>query len=111
MKKLLFLSCLLLTLSGTSRAEDDQDVNFIGLDEAGKEINIPMKRHIWNKKTKEVLKRVGGETLAGLRNTVATTEKFALSEIDLGLNVKMQVGIADLVSATVEPYFHLAFKK
>lgn len=111
MKKLLFLSCLLLTLSGPSRAEDDQDVNFIGLDEAGKEIEMPMKRKIWNERTKEVIKRLGGESLSGLANLLPSGEKFDFFEFDLGAEVKMQVGIGDLVKATVQPYFYLMFKK
>ena len=111
MKKLLFLSCLLLTLSGAGRAEDNQDVNFIGLDEMGKEINIPMKKHLWSKKNQEVLKRLGGETLAGLKNLLPSGEKFDFYQFDLGAEIKMKVGIGDLVEATVQPYFYLVFKE
>lgn len=111
MKKLLFLSCLLLTLSGAARAEDNEDVNFIGLDEMGKEINIPMKKRIWNERNREVLKRLGGETLAGLKNLLPSGEKFDFYQFDLGAEIKMKVGVGDLVEATVTPYFYLVFKK
>ncbi len=111
MKKLLFLSCLLLAVSGQIRAEEDQDINFIGLDEAGKEINIPMKKRIWNEKNKEVMKRLGGEALAGLSNLLPSGEKFDFYQLDLGAEVKMEVKVGSLVSATVTPYFYLSFKK
>lgn len=111
MKKLLFLSCLLLAVSGQIRAEEDQDINFIGLDEMGKEIEIPMKRKIWNERNREVLKRLGGETLAGLSNLLPSGEKFDFYQFDLGAEIKMKVGIGSLVEATVTPYFYLVFKK
>ncbi len=120
MKKLLFLSCLVLAVSGTVRSAetqddligtDDQEVNFIGLDEAGKEIDIPMKKHIWNERTKEVYRRLGGETLKGLSNLLPSGEKFDFYQLDLGAEVKMKAGIGSLVEATVQPYFYLVFKK
>ena len=111
MKKLLFLSCLLLAFSGHVRAEDNEDVTFIGLDEVGKEIEIPMKKRIWNERTKEVLNRLGGETLAGLSHLLPSGEKFDFYQFDLGVEVKMKVGIGDLVTATVQPMFTLVFKK
>jgi hypothetical protein len=111
MKKLLFLSCLVLAVSGNVLAQEDQDINFIGLDEAGKEIEIPMKKRIWNERTKEVLRRLGGETLAGLSHLLPSGEKFDFYQFDLGAEVKMKVGIGELVEATVQPYFYLVFKK
>ena len=103
----------------TSFANDQKDnlVNLIGLDENGKELDIPIKSKRWKKRMAKVFKRVGGDILPQVRTYDDSTQKFAFSQFDLGLYVKMKFGLGVLeespikLSMFVEPYFKLFFKK
>lgn len=113
MKKLILAATLLMAFSTSFAAEEkDNLVNLIGLDENGKELNIPVKSKRWKKRMAKVLKRVGGDVLPQVRTYSAEgSPKFAFKQFDLGLYVKMKFGVSDLISMTVEPYFKLFFKK
>ncbi len=117
MKKVILASMLLLAFS-TSYASDEKDnlVNLIGLDENGKELNIPIKSKKWKRRMAKVFKRVGGDILPQIRS-YSSNEKFAFSQFDLGLYVTMKFGLGVLdespvsLKMKIEPYFKLFFKK
>jgi len=117
-KKVILASMLLLAFS-TSYASDEKDnlVNLIGLDDNGKELNIPIKSKKWKKRMAKVFKRVGGDILPQVRTYDDSTQKFSFSQFDLGLFVAMKFGIGVLEDSPVKlqmivvPYFKLFFKK
>jgi len=117
-KKLILAATLLMAFS-TSFASDSKDslVNLIGLDENGKELNIPIKSKRWKKRMAKVFKRVGGDILPQVRMYDSSEQKFAFSQFDLGLYVTMKFGLGVLdespvkLAMKVEPYFKLYFKK
>jgi len=87
------------------------NIALIGLDEAGEEIVIPMKSKRWSKRVTKVLNKVGGEVLPAIKNQYRSEQHFEFKQFDIGLAVKMQVGIGELVKATINPYFDLYFMK
>lgn len=118
MKKLILATTLLMALS-TSFATEEKDnlVNLIGLDENGKELDIPIKSKRWKKRMAKVFKRVGGDILPQVRTYTDSNQKFTFAQFDLGLYVAMKFGIGILeespvsLAMKVEPYFKLHFKK
>jgi hypothetical protein len=116
-KKLILAATLLMAFSTSFAAEKDNLVNLIGLDENGKELNIPIKSKKWKKRMAKVFKRVGGDVLPQVRMHTDSDQKFAFKQFDLGLYVKMKFGLGVLeespvkLAMTVEPYFKLFFKK
>jgi hypothetical protein len=111
MKKMFFLSLFLFTLGAHAIPEADEDINFIGLDEAGKEIEIPVKSKIWKEKSTEVLNRLNQEISDGLSNLPPSGEKLEFHQFNFGAEVRMSVGIGDFVKATINPFFYLVFSK
>jgi len=113
-KKLILTATLLMAFSTSFAA--DYLVNLIGLDENGKELNIPIKSKKWKKRMSKVFKRVGGDVLPQIRS-YSSNEKFAFSQFDLGLYITMKFGIGIFeespvkLAMKVEPYFKLFFKK
>jgi len=87
------------------------NISLMGLDETGKEIVIPMKSKKWRKRVTKVLNKVGGEVLPAIKKNYSSGENFEFKQFDLGLAVVMKVGIGELVTATIKPYFDLYFKK
>lgn len=107
---------LALTLLVNTPAFAESTVNLIGLDEAGKELNIPMKSSKWQKRISKVFTRVTGDVLPEIKS-YTSNEKFEFSQFDLGLSVKMKFGVGVLeespvkLAMSVEPQFVLYFKK
>ena len=118
MKKLILVTTLLMAIS-TSFASEEKDnlVNLIGLDENGKELNLPIKSKKWKRRMAKVFKRVGGDILPQVRTYSDSKQKFSFAQFDLGLYVSMKFGIGVLeespvkLAMKVEPYFKLFFKK
>jgi hypothetical protein len=111
MKKTFILLMFLISLGVYASPESDEDINFIGLDEAGKEIEIPVKKKLWREKSTEVLNRLNSEVSEGLSNLPPDGEKLEFYAFNFGAEVRMSVGIGDLVKATINPFFYLAFTK
>ena len=106
---------IFLALMSISQADEDL-VHLVGLDETGKEINLPVKSRLWRKRIAKVFNRVGGDVLPAIE-TYESNEKFSFSQFDFGLYIPMKFGIGVLdespvsLKMKVEPYFKLFFKK
>ncbi len=111
MKKMFILSLFLLSLRAYGVPDADENINFIGIDEAGKEIEIPVKKNLWKEKSTEVINRINSEVSEGLSNLPPDGEKLEFYAFNFGAEVRMAVGIGDLVKATINPFFYLAFTK
>jgi len=105
------LTLLFAFQAPVTQATEGNGLTMIGLDENGSEIEFPMKSKRWKKRVSKVLKRVGGEVIPALNNTIQSTEQFKLGQVDIGLYVKMKAEIGDLIKGAVVPYFKLYFKR
>lgn len=109
--KRFFTLFFLLGLLSNVHASTEKELNMIGLDEAGKEIEFPMKSRRLKKKMANALKAINHSTLPALNSISGTQTKFQFAGVDVGAFVKLQVGLGSVIKATVMPWFDLKFRK
>ena len=101
----------LLGLFSNAYAGTEKELNMIGLDEAGKEVEFPIKSKRLKKKMAEALKAINHSTLPALNSISATATKFQFTGVNVGTYVKLQVGLGSIIKGTVQPWFDLQFRK
>ena len=104
-----FLFIGLLFCLAACHGIDDFPIAFLGLNEAGEEIQnlISAKRH--NKKLGKAFNTLSQETLAVLAHH-KTKNPWQLNRVDIGLGVTSKLGFP-LLSVEATPSFRLTFKK
>ncbi len=108
MKKALIVSLMAGSFCGASIAADESEVSILGLDKDGKEVDLPIGSRRYKRRMAKVLKLVNSEAIPALNRTVTSDKKFKLRQVDIGLSVKMALGIG-IIKGSVAPGFKLKF--
>jgi hypothetical protein len=109
MKKALIVGLIASSFSGSAFAAEDSEISILGLDKNGKQIDLPVGTRRYKKRMAKVLKVFNGEAIPALDKTITSDKKFALRQVDIGVSIKMALGLGDLLKGSLEPGIKLKF--
>ena len=109
MKKALIVSLIASSFSGVAFAAEDNEISILGLDKNGKQIDLPVGTRRYKKRMARVLKVFNGEAIGALDKAITSDKKFALRQVDIGVSIKMALGLGDLIKGSLEPGIKLKF--
>lgn len=111
MKKALIVSLIAGSFSGALMANDESEISILGLDKNGKQVDLPIGTRRYKKRMAKVLKVFNGEAIPALDKAITSDKKFALSQVDIGVSLKMALGLGELIKGSLEPGIKLKFGK
>jgi hypothetical protein len=109
MKKALIISLIAGSFSAALFAAEESEISILGLDKNGKQIDLPIGTRRYKKKMARVLKVFNGEAIPALNKAIVSDKKFTLRQVDIGVSVKMALGLGDLIKGSLEPGIKLKF--
>lgn len=110
-KKALIISLIAGSFSGALLASDESEISILGLDKNGKELEVPVGTKRYKKRMAKVLRVFNGEAIPALDKAITSDKKFTLSQVDIGISLKMALGLGDLVKGSLEPGIKIKFGK